>query len=143
MLNKSKFIILKMFSKIEKNTYIAWTCSLIIAVFIFYMSSLTSEQVPGGGSGSGAYFYHVIIFFLLAFFLAIAMAKGKNKKLILLSFAISIAYAFSDEIHQSFVPGRNPSIKDILLDFVGISLASLIHMASFKYTQLKTFINLK
>ena len=133
MLNKSKFIILKMFPKIEKNNYIAWICSLTIAVFIFYMSSLTSQQIPRGGSGASAYLYHVTVFFFLAFFLAAALVKEKNKKLLLLSVAISIIYALSDEIHQSFVTGRNSSLKDVFLDFIGISFASLVYLISLEY----------
>jgi VanZ family protein len=34
--------------------------------------------------------------------------------------ALSSFYAVSDEFHQSFVPGRSPSIQDVLIDIVGI-----------------------
>lgn len=37
--------------------------------------------------------------------------------------AISFAYALSDEFHQSFVPGREASGFDLLVDAVGIALA--------------------
>ena len=33
---------------------------------------------------------------------------------------IGAAYATSDEIHQCFVPGRGPGVKDVLLDSVGV-----------------------
>ncbi len=33
--------------------------------------------------------------------------------------ALSLAYGFSDELHQSFVPGRDPSFMDFLADTVG------------------------
>jgi VanZ family protein len=38
---------------------------------------------------------------------------------------LAIAYAFTDEIHQSFVPGRDPSLLDVGIDTAGamISLA--------------------
>ncbi len=41
-------------------------------------------------------------------------------KTILVAILISIAYAASDEWHQSFVPGRSACIEDVLLDSVGI-----------------------
>lgn len=38
----------------------------------------------------------------------------------------SLAFAFSDEIHQLFVPGRTGRLRDVGIDFVGISLAALL-----------------
>ena len=34
--------------------------------------------------------------------------------------AIGIIYGVSDEWHQSFVPGRNPSAADLLADTIGV-----------------------
>jgi VanZ family protein len=38
---------------------------------------------------------------------------------------VGIAYAISDEWHQSFVPGRDASGWDVLFDSLGIYAASL------------------
>jgi VanZ family protein len=35
---------------------------------------------------------------------------------------ITLIVAFADEIHQAYVPGRDASITDVLLDLVGIIL---------------------
>lgn len=43
----------------------------------------------------------------------------------LLAFIISAAYAASDELHQSFVPGRTASFMDVLLDCSGAAAACL------------------
>lgn len=40
-----------------------------------------------------------------------------------LSLALAVAYAFTDEFHQAFVPGRHPSPVDILIDGMGAALA--------------------
>ncbi|MFW0862536.1 MAG: VanZ family protein [Candidatus Komeilibacteria bacterium] len=40
--------------------------------------------------------------------------------LLLLAFFLGILYAISDEIHQSFIPGRNASVVDIGIDTVGL-----------------------
>jgi VanZ family protein len=36
---------------------------------------------------------------------------------------ISLLYAITDEIHQSFVPGRDADPLDVLVDAVGIATA--------------------
>lgn len=42
------------------------------------------------------------------------------------SLTVSIAYAVSDEIHQSFVPGRTATPIDVSIDAAGAGLAALI-----------------
>jgi VanZ family protein len=40
--------------------------------------------------------------------------------------AITLAYAVSDEWHQSFVAGRHGTPVDVAIDSVGIAIASLL-----------------
>lgn len=40
------------------------------------------------------------------------------------AFAIAVLYAITDELHQSFVPGRYPDVRDVLVDALG-ALAAL------------------
>jgi VanZ family protein len=42
-----------------------------------------------------------------------------GKKKISWMILICVLYAISDEIHQSFVPGRGPSIIDVFIDSTG------------------------
>jgi VanZ family protein len=44
----------------------------------------------------------------------------------LATFAITAMCALSDEWHQSFVPGRLPSVSDLLLDLAGITGALIL-----------------
>ncbi len=46
---------------------------------------------------------------------------------------LSLAYAASDEVHQSFVPGRDASIMDWLADAVGILSPGYISGRRYKY----------
>lgn len=42
----------------------------------------------------------------------------------LLALGLAVLYAVTDEIHQSFVPGRTPSPWDVVIDGVGAGLVS-------------------
>lgn len=48
----------------------------------------------------------------------------KNK--ILYSITTVCFYACTDEFHQGFTPGRNPSVLDVILDTIGASIGTLI-----------------
>lgn len=50
---------------------------------------------------------------------AISKSQRLNIKWIIISIIICLAYAISDEIHQGFIPGRGPSVSDVLLDTLG------------------------
>lgn len=40
--------------------------------------------------------------------------------------AISVAYAISDEYHQTFVTGRTGTVRDVLVDAAGVTIAWLL-----------------
>jgi len=94
--------------------------TILLTLEIFFFSSLSGP--PGAKFPMISIAYHFIVFFLLAFFLLASInGKGKIKlKYLIIATIISVLYAFSDEFHQSFVPGRDAGIKDILTDSAGI-----------------------
>ncbi len=53
--------------------------------------------------------------------------RSSNGFLFALSVIFSVFYGFSDEIHQSFVPGRTTSIGDLMADGVGGFLGTLAY----------------
>ena len=117
-----------MISLLEKNRIISIIFTILIAIEIFFFSSLSGP--PGARFPIISIAYHFIVFFLFAFFL-LASIKGKGKiklKYLIIAIIISVLYAFSDEFHQSFVPGRDAGIKDILTDTAGIFFSSLIYL---------------
>ena len=43
---------------------------------------------------------------------------------------ITLAYAATDELHQSFVEGRNGTPVDVLIDAVGVAIAAALYRRS-------------
>jgi len=110
-----------MLKALEKNQFISFSIVVLIALEIFFFSTLQSGTGGPGPSFSLATIYHLTMFFLFTFFLT-ASIKGTKKldfKYILIILGISLLYAISDEFHQIFVPGRTAVIKDVVIDFVG------------------------
>ncbi len=110
----------------KREIFTSWVITIFLAVLIFYVSSLSFAPSSSSNTGYKAIVYHMTIFFFLAFFLSVSLTKGKNSKLIILSMVICLIYAFLDEFHQSFVPGRNSSLGDVFIDGVGIIISSVI-----------------
>lgn len=51
----------------------------------------------------------------------------------LASVGFSLTYAASDEMHQSFIPGRDANIMDWLADAAGILIPGYIYVRRYKY----------
>ncbi len=112
----------------EKHNKLFWLITILGAIIIFYMSSLTFEPGPPTTSIKPI-LYHIFAFFFLALFLLISLIKGKIKYLVfVLGIIMLIVYAISDEIHQFFVPGRFCTFFDVFLDMVGISFACMVYL---------------
>lgn len=58
----------------------------------------------------------------------------------IMSGAICLLYAISDEIHQLFVPGRSGEVRDVCIDFAGSMLAILILLLLSRWKKLKKFV---
>lgn len=115
-----------MISWFEKNRGISWIITIIMAIIIFYASSLTFSGV--GKTSYMSYIYHFTAFSYLSLFLLISLTKGKPiKNLIILGIILAIIYGISDEIHQYFVPGRQSALKDILVNSIGIFITGIAY----------------
>jgi len=112
---------------IEKRRLLSFFMFVLIGVEIFYVSSISGSKGVAGNFLIPI-IYHFSVFFLFSFF-AFFFVKGKDE--IKSGYAIfvllfSLAYAISDEFHQSFIPLRSPSLGDIIIDLIGISFSILI-----------------
>ena len=118
-----------MINYLEKNRRFAVLFMVLIAVEIFFVSSIPGSKIVTQGIDASV-FYHMCVFFLLNFFMILSVTNKKNKKMEYLLFpvAISILYAILDEIHQIFVPLRSSSIFDVLVDLSGILLSVIVYL---------------
>ncbi|MCB2309411.1 VanZ family protein [Clostridium estertheticum] len=64
---------------------------------------------------------HFTEYFILYMLIYRAMNKSKkiDMKIFIASILIVFLYACSDEFHQSFVPGRGPALRDVMVDTCG------------------------
>lgn len=109
---------------------LVWAPVALLLGYEFFLSA----QSPGGLPAFGPSFprkdklEHVVYFFLTGFFAVRAARFGEGWSrgrtavfLVLLAFL----WGCSDEIHQSFTPGRDVEIGDVLADTAGVALAVL------------------
>ena len=98
-----------------------WLPVVAWAALIFALSSIpnlsTAEGVLGDVLSSGAHAVEYAIF-------AVLLLRALDARLA--AFAAGIAYAITDEIHQSFVPGRVASGIDLLVDAVGLAVGIVL-----------------
>jgi hypothetical protein len=132
-----------MIKLLEKYNKLSWFFVVIIAIAIFYVSSLTFANAGPGGFGWKAVAYHFLAFFFLAFFLLPSIVGGKNKSLIFVALIIAFMYGISDEFHQLFVPGRSCNFPDAMVDSCGILFAGLIYTVSLRFRKNKNLSSLE
>lgn len=66
---------------------------------------------------------HVFVYFVLLTLWTLTLKKKPIENAI----SYSLIFAFTDEIHQLFVPTRTGKLSDILIDSLGMSLAVMIY----------------
>lgn len=98
-----------------------WIPVIAYAALIFYVSSRpwpTQVELPPGTDKA----IHFAIYFFLGFGLVWAFRATRFKfshHLMWVAAVIGFSYGISDEIHQSFVPGRDASVFDAIADGIG------------------------
>ena len=69
---------------------------------------------------------HIIEYLILGFLMVNVLKNYKLKSYLTISIMLCFIYSVTDEIHQAFVPSRTFQCFDILMDFSGIVVGSLI-----------------
>lgn len=104
-----------------------WLPPVLWAALIFKLSSGSLPVVGETYWGDFAFkkFSHVIFYGILAVLVyrALRSRKINNLKSLYLSIIVAFLYGISDEIHQSFVPGRGPHFRDVIFDTIGAGIS--------------------
>jgi VanZ family protein len=94
----------------------AWGPALVCAALIFYASSRSTVPVSlGGGKDKLAHFAAYSVFGL-----ALGYARARTGLPFAVAALVGFLYALSDELHQSFVPGRAAEFGDWVADALGV-----------------------
>jgi VanZ family protein len=95
---------------------------------IFYFSSLPASEIDYDFVATHDYLFHFAEYFVLAF-LGFSMMKIKPSifwQIFIIVFLI--LWSISDEYHQSFVPGRDASLRDLLVDWLAIVVGGWFYL---------------
>lgn len=105
-----------------------WLPPLALMAVIFYLSAQ-----PDLSSGLGIFdlvgrkMVHAAEYALLCALWWRALRPAAPSRVALVAaLTVSIVYAASDELHQSFIPGRTGTPIDVSIDAVGAGVAALI-----------------
>ena len=117
-----------------KNFLVNWGPALLMMAVIFAFSSRTSQELPNFGSWDHVVkkMGHGLGYGLLAlsYWRGHGFRRGGNW----VAWLMALAYSVTDEFHQSFVPGRTPSLLDV---FVFDNLGALITVTVFAFFRSK------
>ncbi len=73
---------------------------------------------------------HIVLYMVFGVLLYLTFKNSSNPTLNNYAFMFAIIlgsiYGLSDELHQYFVPGRRATIRDFLLDNLGLSISQII-----------------
>ena len=102
-----------------------WLPPLVWLAVIFTFST----RHGGGHLGTGEIVLrklaHVTEYLILTLLLLRALWRSGVARALPTAAVAALAYACSDEWHQSFVPGRTATPRDVAIDGIGIALAAL------------------
>lgn len=108
-----------------------WFPVILYSGIIFYVSSVPNVKTPLQEMQFDK-FLHVLVYMPFGCLLArgISNTQGSVPRGILLTsvLLVSFLYGLSDEIHQSFVPGRNAGVIDIIADTIGGMAGGYIYL---------------
>lgn len=64
---------------------------------------------------------YAVLYFLLFWGTQQVISASNHRSQLIIPLLLAFTYAVADELHQSFVPGRYPTLRDIGYDSLGIA----------------------
>ena len=108
--------------------FVAWLPVVVWAALIFALSATPNLRVAQADDldfilrKAG----HMAAFGILAVLLWRALTRAAVRRGVAWSFVLTVAYAGSDEFHQSFTAGRHASGVDVGIDSAGAAIALVV-----------------
>jgi VanZ family protein len=103
---------------------------LLVMAAIFYLSAQTSAADHSSFEVVLRKLGHVTEYAVLGLCWIRAMRGlglgGSRQGAVLAGIGLTLAYAITDEVHQTLVEGRHGTPVDVLVDSVGIAIAALV-----------------
>lgn len=92
---------------------------------IFFLSS--QSNLPGASTAVLDFVFkkgaHMFVYGVLYWLIFRAVNGEKKNKSFFVPLIFSLIYALTDEFHQSLIPGRTPTVRDLGFDFLGMIVA--------------------
>ena len=109
-------------------------CAVLLVLWCAASWTLSSQHDPEGYVGFRIHLNdkveHVIEYAAAGFFATGAFGRVGRLPAWIAALVFCLAWGISDEIHQSFVPGRDSSAEDVAADVTGAALGTLVFMAA-------------
>jgi VanZ family protein len=108
------------------------SAAYITGIFLFADSPMVSDVAPFNPySLLHIPLYGVLTVLLIlsnwpTIFIRSSAVNSRNLRNLLVSGSIAFVLAIADEIHQAYIPNRNASVMDVLLDLGGIICCILV-----------------
>lgn len=113
------------------RTLLYWLPTVIWGLVIFSFSA--THAIVVSNVKPVDFFVHKIAHFSEYFILSALIyrslrgtTKIRGYNLLLMTLTLTVLYAVTDEFHQSFIPGREPRIRDVIIDSGGSLVALAI-----------------
>lgn len=107
-----------------RRTLLGWVPATLWFGVIFALSSQPALPSPASVGDKQA---HALAYGLLALLCLMGLTGWRWRRMtgasLVGAFAVAVLYGVTDEIHQSFVPGRTPDGADVIADALGAALA--------------------
>lgn len=120
--------------------FLLWGPAVAQMLLIFLASSIPGDQVPGTISDKLA---HLLVYAVLGACFVLPLSGGRAAGVTpgraAAAVLLAVLYGVSDEVHQSFTPGRTPDAMDVLADAAGAAIgAAAVLVAAFAVVRFRT-----
>lgn len=117
----------------DRRPWLYWLPALALMTLIFMLSSQSGLRVSEDAAVERPIRVsaHLVVYGTLAALFLFALARGgrPSRRHVTIAFGLALLYGASDELHQSFVPGRAGRVDDLVVDAIGATVGLAIGWA--------------